>query len=381
MLDLPLSGIKRIESIAQSSSEYISLSQGALKINGIPKQVKEELKKLLDTNLTDYYQSAWGIMPLREKLAQIIKQDNKVDIPVSQILVTHGCIGALSTTFFTLLEPGEEVIIPEPTYPAYESLTKLVRAKPVFVSCLAENEKDKFWNLDIEKIKAAKTSKTKIVIFSNPWNPFGLTVNRKKILELLDWCQENEIYLIIDEAYKDYGFDNNFESCVSLIPKSEWLITVDSFSKNMAMSGWRVGYLVVPEKLSLSLGKTQDAMLNCPNVPGQYAALYSLDHPEFTQNFHNIIKSNLDITKKALAPLIKEKIFEYQDPSGGFYLFLKTQFKDSTNLCSNLLQQAKVALIPGKFFGQSGASFIRLCYAREPQVLQEGLKRILNYFS
>jgi len=380
MLKLPLSGIKKIEAIAQSSDEYISLSQGALRIGGISHQIKEYLREILKTDKTDYYQSAWGIIPLRRKIASTLSEKHSTKISPDQIIVTHGCIGALSTTFLTILNPQDEVIIPEPTYPAYEKLTKVARSKPVFVSCLKnETSNNSFWELDVEKIKTATTKKTKIIVFSNPWNPLGITICKETILDLIDWCEKNKIYLIVDEAYEDYNFDKNFESITTLVNKSEWVIKVASFSKNMAMSGWRVGYMITPQNLCQTFGKVQDALLNCPNIPAQYAALYALDHPEIAQNFYDIIKSNLELTINMLEPLIKQKFFSYQKPNGGFYLFLKSQFQDSTDLCASILNKTKVTLVPGKFFGQSGASFFRLCYARDSELLKEGIGRLLNF--
>ncbi len=379
MLNIPLSGIKKIESIARSSEEYISLSQGALKVGGIPQQIKDHLKEILNTDKTDYYQSAWGILSLREKLAETINKNHNINILRHQVIVSHGCIGALSSLFLTLLEPGDEVILPEPTYPAYEKLANLSRCKPVFVS--AKNNSDKeLWKLDIEKIKKAKTDKTKIIVFSNPWNPLGIIVDKKTIKELADWCEENKIYLIVDEAYKKYAFDQTYESSVDLVNQYEFFITVNSFSKNMAMSGWRVGYMVIPEKLNFPVGRMQDALLNCPNVPAQYAALYALEHEEFTINFHNIIKNNLELTCNLLQPLVDKKILSFQKPKGSFFMFLKTEHPDSESLCMDILKKEKLALIPGKFFGNSGKSFLRLCYAREAKILQEGLKRLNNYF-
>ncbi len=269
--------------------------------------------------------------------------------------------------------------MPEPTYPAYEKLTELAKGKSVFVSC-CNNENDSFFKLNIEKIKEATTPKTKLIIFSNPWNPMGITVSKKEILELLEWCEKNKIYLIVDEAYQDYSFDGSFESTIPLVNQSEWIIQVSSFSKNMAMSGWRVGYMVIPQDLCYMVGKVQDAILNCPNTLAQYAALYAVDHPELTQQFTNIINNNYELAAKLLSPLIENKTFEYQKPTGSFYLFLKTQFEDAENLCMSILSKAKVALIPGKFFGPSGTPFIRLCFARDPEVLQEGIRRLLGYF-
>ncbi len=381
MLNLQLSGIKKIEAIAQSSPEYISLSQGALRVGGIPQQIKKHLQEILNTDKTDYYQSAWGIADLRKKLSKVLSKEK--EIPVNQIIVTHGCIGALSTLLFTVLDQGDEIIIPEPTYPAYEKLAHLVRAKPVFVSCkknLQDANPENQWELNVEKIKQATTTKTKIIIFSNPWNPLGIIVPEKTILELKSWCEEKKIYLVIDEAYKDYAFDENYKSYASLVTDSKYVITTASFSKNMAMSGWRIGYMIVPPELCQRLGTTQDALLNCPNVPAQYAALYALDHPEFTKEFHDIVKSNLQLAEKMLAPLVEKNIFTYQKSKGSFFLFLKVDFDDATDLCMSILNKAKVALIPGKFFGKSGESFLRLCYARDREVLREGLERLVKYF-
>ncbi|MFH1644174.1 MAG: pyridoxal phosphate-dependent aminotransferase, partial [bacterium] len=285
MFNIPLSGIKKIESIAKSSNEYISLSQGALRVGGIPQQIKDHLREILKSDETDYYQSAWGILPLREKITKKFNLEFNAKINSSQIIITHGCIGALSTLFLTLLDPGDEVILPEPTYPAYEKLANLARSKPVFVSMKNDSDEN-HWKLDIEKIKQAKTDKTKIIIFSNPWNPLGIIINKKIIKELLHWCEQNQIYLIIDEAYREYSFDSKYESSIDLVNQSEYFISVNSFSKNMAMSGWRVGYMVIPEKLNMAAGCMQDALLNCPNVPAQHAALFALDHEEFSQNFH-----------------------------------------------------------------------------------------------
>ncbi|MBD3231734.1 aminotransferase class I/II-fold pyridoxal phosphate-dependent enzyme [Candidatus Dependentiae bacterium] len=408
MLNLQLSGIKKIEAIAQSSPEYISLSQGALKLGGIPQKIKNHLQNILTTDKTDYYQSAWGIMELRKKISSTLSNKYKKHIPVNQIIVSHGCIGALATFLFTVLDKDDEIIIPEPTYPAYEKLAHLVRAKPVFVSCktlrdaknfsLSQNINDNQWELNLEKIKQAKTTKTKVIIFSNPWNPLGLIVPEKTILELKNWCEKNKIYLVIDEAYKDYAFNKNYKSYATLVRDSEYLITTASFSKNMAMSGWRVGYMITPAKLCKNLGTTQDALLNCPNVPAQYAAIYALDHPQLTQSFANTIKNNLDLCEKYLQSLVKQKIISYQKPKGGFFLFLKmnlhqikkqinfknfgmsTNFNDAEDLCMDILSKAKVALIPGKFFGKSGAAYLRLCYARDPEILQEGLRRLVKYF-
>lgn len=382
MIQIPFSGIKKIEEVAGGSDEYISLSQGSIKVGGIPQQIKNYVGNLLQTDKTDYYQSCWGIHKLREKLAHVLSEKHRQNFSVRQILPTHGCIGGLSLLYLTMLSQGDEIIIPQPSYPAYTILAQASRAQVVSVSCLKEttDEKTVEWVLDVEKIKQATTSKTKFVLFSNPGNPIGMIAPKETILELVDWCEKKQIYLILDEAYREYVFEGEFFSSLDCLNQSEWVISANTFSKNMAMSGWRIGYLVVPERIIEALAGMQDALLNCLNNTAQYAAIYALDHPEYTKIFYEKIKANRDKAMQILEPLVEKNIVTYKYPKGGFFLFLKTNEYDTSDLCMDILYKAKVGVIPGKSFGHEGAPFFRLCYAREPEILEEGINRLLNYF-
>lgn len=366
MLSIELSQIKSIEAEVLKHADYISLSQGALRVGGIPEEIKLYLREVLRTDKTDYYQSAWGIMPLREKIAETLGVSHK------HVLVSHGCMGALSTLLTTLVEKGEEVILPEPTYPAYKNIVRVVRGKPVFVSC---KKSDFDWELQIDAIKAARTDKTRAVLFSNPCNPTGEVIGVEKLQELIRWCETHGIYLIVDESYDDYIFDETFCSVTSFVPHSEFVIRTGSYSKSLSMSGWRVGFMVVPETLSCMMGITQDALLNCPNVIAQYAALFALDYPAFRHKFRDIVQKNRDFTVDAM-----RDTFAFKTPAAGFYLFFKTDEDDSFELCQRLLHEAKVGVIPGRAFGPSSTSFLRVCFARKPDVLAEGLDRIKRFF-
>ncbi len=291
---------------------------------------------------------------------------------------THGGIGALSLVFLSQLEPGDEVIIPEPAYPAYSILTNVSRCKPVFVSCIKGSKIE--WELDIDKIKSATTSKTKIIVFSNPTNPTGHIVPKSTILEILDWCEQKGIYLIVDEAYRDYIFDDTFESVLSIIGKSEKLISINSFSKNMAMSGWRIGYLIAHESLISKLVRLQDALLNCLNNTAQYAGYYALTRFDLVSELAEKVRQGRDVAVQRLQPLVEKGIFSYKMPQGGFFLFLKTEHADSTDICVSILNKVKVGLVPGGEFGATGKPFIRLCFARDAHVVHEGFDRLLRYF-
>lgn len=378
MLEIPLSGIKKIEEIAKSSNEYISLSQGAVRIGGIPQSIKDYTQTLLNSDKTDYYDSCFGLKILREKIASVLKNRYQVPVSANNIIPTHGCIGGLSLLYLSILNPGDEVIVPEPSYPAYDILTQASRARAVHVSVIKDNNQ---FQLDVEQIKAATTDKTKIIIFSNPWNPLGMIVPHETLLELVSWCEQKGIYLIIDEAYNDYAFDELLTPVVPLVLNSEWVISANTFSKNFAMSGWRVGYLVIPERLIKTLAGMQDALLNCLNNIAQHAAVFALEHPEIIQQFHTIIRHNRDLTMNILSPLIHDNRIQLTQPAGGFFAFFKTNELDATDLGMNILHQTKVTLVPGNSFGPSGKPFLRLCYARETNVLEEGLTRIVKFLN
>jgi aspartate aminotransferase len=382
MLHIPLSGIKKIEAMVKNNPDFISLSQGSIKVGGIPAQIKKHVQKLLDSDQTDYYESCWGIEKLRQKIVQVAYDRDGVRLDETQVIPTHGCMGGLSILFLMLLDAGDEVIIPEPSYPAYTLLPKLSRSNPVLVACFTTQKKSAgfAWVFDVEKIKAATTSRTKIIIFSNPWNPMGIVIPKEDILELISWCEKRGIYLIIDEAYRDYDFSGTLCPGVKFMNQSDMVISANTFSKNFSMSGWRIGYLALPKKLSHAAAGMQDSLLNCLNNVSQHAALYALEHPALIKPFYEKIKSNFHIAEKVLNPLVKNGTIMFSRPRGGFFLFIKTNFKDATGLCMEILNKARVGMVPGKYFGPSGFPFIRLCYAREKEILEEGLRRIVEYF-
>jgi len=380
MIELPISGIKRIQEMVKHNPEYISFAIGSLELGGIPQQVKDYVQTLMPTIKTDYYDSNWGVLPFREKIVHVLAQRYGAHLPLNRVLATHGCMGALSLIYFSVLEPGDEVVIPEPYYPPYATLAKVARCTPVLVSMAAPAGSDRLWEMDIEKIKAAVTPRTKIIIFSNPSNPLGSVMPLSDIENLMYWCDQRGIYLVIDEAYRDYAFTPAYQTAFPLVSKSSHLIVTSTFSKMMAMSGWRVGFVVASEELTHAMASVQNTLFNCCNNIAQYAAMFSLDHPEFTEQFRVRIEKGLNTVFTELKPLFDAGIFCCEKPEGGFFVLLKTDQVDATDLCMSILKQAKVALVPGKSFGPSAASYLRLCFAREEDVLQEGLFRLKSFF-
>lgn len=380
MLELPISGIKKIEEMAKADPGCISLALGSLELGGIPQQIKQHVQDLMTSTTTDYYDSSWGVFAFRQKIVDVLFKQYGLQVPVSRVLATHGCMGALANVYLSVLEPGDEVIIPEPCYPPYAMLARVARSVPVFVSMINHSGGNDLWDMDLEKIKAAVTPRTKIVIFSNPCNPLGVVVSLAKIDELAAWCDQRGIYLIIDEAYREYAFSDVYQSALSLLNTRSHLICVSTFSKNMAMSGWRVGYIVAPEPLAKIMSGVQNAIFNCLNNVSQYAAMYSLDHPEFVDVFRARIQLLRDKVLYELQPLKDRGLITYQKPDGGFFLFVKTNQADATEMCMNILQNAKVAVVPGKPFGPSGNPYFRICFARQEPLLLEGIARLKSFF-
>jgi aspartate/methionine/tyrosine aminotransferase len=382
MVEIQLSGIKKMEAFAQQNSDVISLSQGGLKIDGIPVEIRAHLQQQLFTNHTDYYGPPVGIPALRQILAQKLNQRYGTHLNMDSVMVSHGAGGALATIFLTLLDQGDEVIIPEPSYPAYENLAYVAKAKPVFVSMKQTDPSiESTWALSIENIVKAITPRTKIVVISNPANPLGIFFGEKVIKDLARICQERGIYLITDEVYDDYVFGDGFYSSVPLIESNSHVIRVSSFSKNFSMSGWRVGYLVYSESFRKALEAVQDTLIVCPSVLSQHAALYAMNHPELAARNHAMIHENLRLVHDMLLPLKEKNIISFEKPTAAFYFFIKTNHPDNEALCLDIVKKARVALIPGMYFGPSGVPFIRLCYARKQSLLAEALNRLVAYWS
>ncbi len=381
MLVLTTPKYKTIESFVSRNSEYISFSQGAVKVGGTPQIIKDHIRELLKSDLVDYYQNVGGIFPLRVKIAEDLSlKFNRKYIP-EQILITHGSIGGITNLCLSLLTNGDQVILPEPTYPSYQNIIKFSKAHPLFVPGFVEEQGG--WRLDSERIKEAVTPRTKMVILSNPSNPCGICLKTEDLLSLKNFCEFHRIYLILDEVYDNYIFEGSFSSGTPLVLESSFVVRTGSFSKDFAMSGWRIGYIVAPDSLIPHLMAVQDGTLCCPSVVGQHAALFALEHKELIENQVKIVKNNLALICKMIKPLVEQEILSYIKPEAGIFLFLKTQMSDSERLVMDILDKAKVALVPGKDFGLNKEThrYIRLCFARQEAIVLEGITRILNYFA
>lgn len=379
MLQLKLPDLKRIEAIVQQHPDYISFSQGALRVGGVPPEVRAHVQEVLKTDVADYYGPAAGTRALRSALADHFSQQYHVPFTLNNILVSHGSIGAFSAFCFGVLDQGDEVILPSPTYPVYENV--VLTAKGVPVHCPAYQFFDGEWNFDVARVEAAITPRTKIIIFSNPSNPIGYLMQPHERDALIALAEKHNIYLVIDEVYDAFIFEGQLHSITPYILQSKNLVRLGSFSKNAAMSGWRIGYLMADAALVESLIPVQDALFCCPSMIGQHAAAFVLQHPDLmVSSQKKVIESRARVVQK-FTEFKQRGLVDFQTPPAGFYLFFKTGVTDSSSWVLDLLNTKGVGLVPGHDFALNAAAWVRLCFAREPELVAQGLARIEEYFS
>ena len=235
------------------------------------------------------------------------------------------------------------------------------------------------WAFDLEQLQAMRTPRTKMLIIAHPANPCGVCMTQEEINKLAHWCESEGIYCIFDEAYENYFFNQPVTSSTALVTASKFLIRTGSFSKTYGMSGWRVGYVVASKEIIKHMAAIQDGLIVCPTVISQYAALYALDHPEIAQSYTQEVQKNRDLAHEKIMPLIEQGIVSCAKPPAGFFLFMQTKEHDTLQLTDDLVAQEQIALVPGRDFGPSGKKYMRLCYARKSEVLEEGLDRFVKF--
>ena len=382
MLKLVLPGIKKIEFLTQKDPNAISFAQGALRIGGVHETIRMHAQEILKTDKADYYANVLGIAALREKLATILSATHGLKLTIDNLMISHGSVGGIVAFCLTMLGEGDEVVLPQPTYPVYQNVVKIAKATPVMVDVYVEvnNGNGPAWEFDLDRIKAATTERTKLIMFSNPSNPLGFCISKIDLENLIAWCVSKNIYLLMDEVYDDYIFEATFNSIMPYLQQSPLLIRAGSFSKNFGMSGWRVGYLAADATVIAHFMGTQDAILCCPNVLAQYAALYALDHKNLVSTYVEKVKQSRKIALTNLQPLVDEGFISFIRPSANFYLFIKTNEIETTPLVYALLAEAKVGLVPGGDFGTNSGSYMRLCYARDPELVRIGTDRMVDFF-
>ena len=344
-----------------------------------PEHIKEAAVKAIRDGLAGGYSESSGLPKLREAIVDKLKRDNKVNANPAQIIVTVGAIEGLAAAIMAIIDPGDEVILPTPTYLTHIRQVQIASGKPVLVPLIEE----KGFRLDIEKIADAVTSKTRAIIYCSPNNPTGTVFSEQELRKLAEIAYENDLMIITDEAYEYFVFDDNRHFSIASIPEMKKnVISTYTFTKTYAMTGWRIGYLQADEEMIPQITKAHIPFSICAPVVSQYAALAALNGPqdcitEFKNHYlttRNLMCDRLDGMKG---------VFEYQKPEGSYLMFPKILLEegnDSTAFCKRLLREAKVSTTPGIAFGPTGQNHLRLSFCVPEEMINKAFNRMEEYF-
>ena len=344
-----------------------------------PEHIKEAAVKAIRDGLAGGYSESSGLPKLREAIVDKLKLVNKVNANPAQIIVTVGAIEGLAAAIMAIIDPGDEVILPTPTYLTHIRQVQIASGKPVLVPLREE----KGFRLDIEKIADAVTSKTRSIVYCSPNNPTGTVFSEQELRKLAEIAYENDLMIITDEAYEYFVFDDNKHFSIASIPEMKKnVISTYTFTKTYAMTGWRIGYLQADEEMIPQITKAHIPFCICAPVVSQYAALAALNGPqdcitEFKNHYlttRNLMCDRLDGMKG---------VFEYQKPEGSYLMFPKILLEegnDSTAFCKRLLREAKVSATPGIAFGPTGQNHLRLSFCVPEEMINKAFNRMEEYF-
>ena len=370
-----------IHEMTRLSKQYddVAFLSWAKPTTGTPKHINDAVINAIKNGLTGGYSQSEGLPELREEIVKKLKRDNNIEANTSQIIVTVGAIEGLAASVMATIDPGDEVILPTPTYSTHITQVRLASGIPVLVPLIEENN----FALDIAAIKKAITSKTKAIMFCSPNNPTGTVFSEEYLRKLAEIALENNLTIITDEAYEYFVFDDNKHFSIASIPElRKNVITNYTFTKTYAMTGWRIGYLHADEEILTQVKKAHIPFSICAPVASQYAAIAALKGSqecieEFRQHYlkaRNLMCERLDKL---------DSVFQYNKPGGSYLMFPKILGKignDSIVFSKNLLKEAKISTTPGIAFGPTGENHIRLSFCVPEEIINKAFDRMERYF-
>jgi aspartate aminotransferase len=326
-----------------------------------------------------HYTPASGIMEARQAVAGFVSRTLKTDVDPTEVVLVPGSKNVLLFTLLACIEPGDEVILPDPAYPAYASQVNFIGAVPKLVTLREETG----FRMDLDQLAALVTPKTRMLIINTPQNPTGGILTEEDVKFVCDLAQEHDLLVVSDEIYSQlvYGFQH--VSPLSQPGMRERTVLMDGLSKSYAMTGWRLGYAVAPKEVAAKLDQLMINSSSCAAGFTQMAAIEALSAPESEQAVHRMVRvfeRRRDLVVDALNAIPGVRCAK---PQGSFYAFpniTATGF-DERELADRLLTEAGVAVLPGTAFGEAGKGYIRLAYTQSEDELKRGLKLIGDFIT
>lgn len=336
-----------------------------------PKNIVNKAKEGLDKGYT-HYGPAPGLPELRQTIAEDAGRRRGLSFAPENVVVTPGAKPIMFFTMLAVVNEGDEVIYPNPGFPIYESVIRFIGAKPVPLPLLEERE----FSFDVEQLKSLVTDKTRLIILNSPQNPTGGILTRKDLEEVAKIAIERDIWVLSDEVYKDILYEGTFETIATVPGMLDRVVILDGFSKTYAMTGWRMGYGIMPTHLAERITRLQINSNSCANTFSQYACVEALKGPQdepkrMVEEFRN----RRDFIVDGLNDIPGIKCLK---PKGAFYVFpnIKGTGKSSSFLENYFMNEAGVAVLSGTAFGKYGEGYLRLSYANSIQNIDKALKQI-----
>ena len=367
------SGIRKFFDLAADMPHCISLGVGEPDFK-TPWSVRDAGIRSLELGRTKYTANA-GLKDLRKEICTYLQRRFELHYQEENVLVTVGGSEAIDLAIRALVQPGDEVIIPEPCFVCYEPITQLTGGVPVHIATRAEDQ----FRLTADQLRAAITPKTKLLIFPYPNNPTGAVMSAAEVEEIAAVLRETNVLVLSDEIYSEltYGLDRHV-SIASLPGMAERTIVVNGFSKSYAMTGWRLGYAVGPAPLIKVMTKIHQSCIMSAPTTSQYAAITALRQCD---DQIEMMRDEYNRRRRYVVKALNEMGLTCFEPRGAFYVFPSIQISGltSSEFCEQLLREKEVAIIPGSAFGASGEGYARISYAYSVDYLQTAMKRIREF--
>lgn len=367
------SGIRKFFDLAADMPHCISLGVGEPDFK-TPWSVRDAGIRSLELGRTKYTANA-GLKDLRKEICTYLQRRFELHYQEENVLVTVGGSEAIDLAIRALVQPGDEVIIPEPCFVCYEPITQLTGGVPVHIATRAEDQ----FRLTADQLRAAITPKTKLLIFPYPNNPTGAVMSAAEVEEIAAVLRETNVLVLSDEIYSEltYGLDRHV-SIASLPGMAERTIVVNGFSKSYAMTGWRLGYAVGPAPLIKVMTKIHQSCIMSAPTTSQYAAITALRQCD---DQIEMMRDEYNRRRRYVVKALNEMGLTCFEPRGAFYVFPSIQISGltSSEFCEQLLREKEVAIIPGSAFGASGEGYARISYAYSVDHLQTAMKRIREF--
>lgn len=366
------SGIRRFFDVASTMDNVISLGVGEPDFD-TPWHIREEGIYSLEKGRT-FYTSNAGLLPLRKEVCTYLKRRFALSYDSDEVIITVGGSEAIDIAFRTMLDPGDEVIVPEPCFVSYVPCITMAGGVPVR---LALEEKDEF-KLTKQKLLSAITDKTKMVVLPFPNNPTGAIMTHEELQIVADVIKEHDLFVLSDEIYSELSYQGDHVSIAAIPGMKERSVVINGFSKSYAMTGWRLGYAVGPKEIIKQMIKVHQYLIMSAPTTSQYAAIEALRNGD-----EDVAKmrESYDERRRFLVKELREMGMPCFEPMGAFYVFpnISRFGMTSEEFAETLLEKEHVAVVPGSAFGTCGEGFLRISYAYSIEDLKKALVKIQNF--